>query len=486
VPGHVSQTMHAAPLLGRMPSSEKLSIIVGLRPKGDLESAALAVSDPSSPRYRQFITPVQFGEEFGASAEEYAKVLDWAKRRGLDVTPNPNRLVVEARGLVSDIESALHVKLEMRARVDGSAFYAPDKEPVLDLDVPVSRISNLDNHVAPKHSAGSGPDGSRFGFDFRQAYASCSGLRGAGQKVGILMMDDFNAGDLNLYATMTAQPPPLPVQSIPPGRGMNANPEGNLDVQMAFAMAPDAQIITFYDATSMNAILTNMANRPDVKQLSSSWTQVIDSTTHTLMAQLALQGQSFFEASGDAGSLAPGYFSGDTDLRLLPTVTNVGGTEISLSSGGSYLGESAWSGSSGTVLSFQYGGGIPIPSYQVGLSSLANKASSAYRNMPDVSAEAGAAAVVINGSLVNVGGTSASAPLWAGFMALVNQRSSNIGKPSVGFANPALYQLARSAYGTHFNDVTTGAAPGDGTNFPVVPGYDLITGLGSPNTTARC
>lgn len=83
-----------------------------------------------------------------------------------------------------------------------------------------------------------------------------------------------------------------------------------------------------------------------------------------------------------------------------------------------------WGGSSGGPLSNvvnNTGVGTPIPSYQVGLATTANQASSVYRNMPDISFPADGVQVVVSGSTFPIGGTSVAAPLWASFMALVNQ-----------------------------------------------------------------
>jgi subtilase family serine protease len=82
------------------------------------------------------------------------------------------------------------------------------------------------------------------------------------------------------------------------------------------------------------------------------------------------------------------------------------------------------------------------------------------------------------------GGTSFAAPRWAGFLALVNQQSVANGRGTVGFINPALYSLGvSSSYSSAFHDMTSGSNPpaaGDGPGFNAVPGYDLVTGWGSP------
>jgi subtilase family serine protease len=84
-----------------------------------------------------------------------------------------------------------------------------------------------------------------------------------------------------------------------------------------------------------------------------------------------------------------------------------------------------------------------------------------------------------------VGGTSAAAPAWAALIALTNASAACAGT-SVGFANPALYHAGGTAYGSDFNDVTSGNNDMTGAFglYPAGSGYDMATGLGSPNGTA--
>src|SRR6185369_5983532 len=93
--------------------------------------------------------------------------------------------------------------------------------------------------------------------------------------------------------------------------------------------------------------------------------------------------------------------------------------------------------------------------------------------------------ILKNGQTGTVGGTSAAAPLWAGFLALVNQQAAANGKPAIGNLNAILYSIGRGSnnYSTVFHDITAGnnTNTGSPTNFFAVPGFDLATGWGSPN-----
>src|SRR6185436_19896972 len=164
-----------------------------------------------------------------------------------------------------------------------------------------------------------------------------------------------------------------------------------------------------------------------------------------------------------------------------PFITIVGGTTLTTSSAGDWISETAWPFSGGGI-STSY----TIPNWQRGISMLANKGSTTLRNLPDVACLGDDVIWLVadNGLHGVVGGTSASAPSWAGFTALINQQAAAMGKPSVGFVNPAIYAIAQSStYTSVFHDITTGNNTNSSsrTNFFAMPGYDLCTGWGTPN-----
>jgi subtilase family serine protease len=153
--------------------------------------------------------------------------------------------------------------------------------------------------------------------------------------------------------------------------------------------------------------------------------------------------------------------------------------------GSSYASETVWNwgggtGSSGGISSF-----YSIPSWQTNVNVVAAQGSASFRNIPDVALTADNVYVAYgNGSSEAVGGTSCAAPLWAGFMALVNQQATLAGRSPVGFINPAIYTIAQGAnYTSCFHDITTGnnTSPDSPSLFSATNGYDLCTGLGTPN-----
>ncbi len=159
--------------------------------------------------------------------------------------------------------------------------------------------------------------------------------------------------------------------------------------------------------------------------------------------------------------------------------------------GGAWASETVWNW--GVEYGSAYdgigsGGGIStsysIPPWQQGVSMTNNQGSTTMRNIPDVALIADCVWVMYgDGDAGAFGGTSCAAPLWAGFIALVNQQAAGNGKPTVGFINPAIYAIGQSAsYTNCFHDITTGNNTwSESTNqFYAVPGYDLCTGWGTP------
>jgi uncharacterized repeat protein (TIGR03803 family) len=260
-----------------------------------------------------------------------------------------------------------------------------------------------------------------------------------------------------------------------------ANIEVALDIDMAASMAPGLASIIIYEGFITDSILNRMATDNLARQLSASWTYPIDATTEQIFQQFAAQGQSFFNASGDYDAWVGGVSTPSDD----PYITIVGGTTLTTSGpGGNWVSEKVWNWDNG----IGSGGGIsityPIPNWQKGVNMTLNHGSTTMRNIPDVALTADNVFVIADeGSSGAVGGTSAATPLWAAFIALVNQQAAANGLPSAGFINPAIYSLGLGAgYTSEFHDITLGdnTSAYSPTDFFAVPGYDLCTGWGSP------
>jgi hypothetical protein len=529
--GHVQSAvsrLHLQPV-SRLSSEKRLNLAIGLplRNQQALDDLLQQLYDPASPNYRHYLTPEQFTEQFGPTEQDYQKVIAFAKRNGLTVTAtSANRVLLDVSGPAASVEKAFNVTIRVYQHpTENRTFYAPDTEPSVDSALPILDVSGLDNYRRPHPrnliikpsgnatiavpKAGSGPSGRYFGNDFRAAYAPGVTLRGSGQTVGLVEFDGYYAGDITNYENQTGLTN-VPLQNvlldgvsgIPGYSGINnAVAEVSLDIEMAVAMAPGlAKVVVFEGNNSQNHILNAMVSSNSIKQFSCSWgwSGGPSGTTDNIFQQMAAQGQSFFNASGDSDAFTAGSNStngvDNTSLQNAPSsspyITQVGGTTLT-TSGGNWSSETVWNwdvehgskddgvGSSGGISSY-----YSIPSWQTNIDMTTNHGSTTMRNIPDVALTADNIYVYYNnGSKATFGGTSCAAPLWAGFTALVNEQAASVGRPMVGFINPAIYAIGKSTnYTADFHDTTTGnntwsSSPN---NFYAVPGYDLCTGWGTP------
>jgi kumamolisin len=322
-------------------------------------------------------------------------------------------------------------------------------------------------------------------------------VTGKGQTIAILIDTVPSDSDLKLFwkrnnsSTTLKQIEKINVKgnSLPPQEG-----EETLDVEWASGIAPDAKIriyatgsLQFVDLDlALDRILDDLTTQPRMRQLSISLGlgetfmggpagEV--ATQHQKFLRLAAAGVNVFVSSGDAGSnpddtghssngpVQAEYESSD------PCVIAVGGTSLILASSGQVAEESAWAGSGGGQSIF-----FDRPQWQEGAGVPAGNA----RCVPDVSLAADpntGALLVLNKQVSQIGGTSWSAPVWAGFCALINEARGAAGKLPLPFLNPLIYPLMGSAC---FRDIQTGSNGA----FNAGPGYDMVTGIGVPNVKA--
>jgi subtilase family serine protease len=523
--GHMPRAAARQKPVGRLDPSARLDLVMGLplRHPEQLTNLLQQLYQPAHPNFRHYLTSEQFTATFGPTEKDYQSVMKFATAHGLRVTgTHPNRTLLDVNGAVADIEKAFHVRLRLfqhphQARV----FFAPDAEPSVELDTPLLALSGLDNYVVPHPNlrritipphqnghplGGSGSSGAYTGKDFRAAYAPGVSLTGAGQSLGLFELDGYKLSNITTYESETGLPNVALTNVLIDGfAGGSSLADGSdevcLDIEMALSMAPGLSSILVYEGpppptaadtvtypvttTHVNDVLNRMATDNKAAQLSCSWGFDINATTQQIFQQYAAQGQSFFLACGDSGA----FFTAVTEPADDPYVTVVGGTMLTTTGpAGAWVSETTWN-VKGTILSpgGATGGGIsltyPIPLWQEGINMTANQGSTTMRNIPDVAMVADNIQFVYEGVALPVSGTSAAAPLWAGFAALVNQQGAAAGQAPIGFANPALYAIGQSVnYTNCFHDVTTGnnTSTNSPNKFFAVAGYDLCTGWGAP------
>lgn len=497
--------------LNDVPETNQLAIDISLPPRNEqaLNDLLKQIYDPKSPTYHHYLTPGEFTAQFGPSQQDYDAIVQFVRSNGLTVARTySNRTLIDITGNVGSIERTFHTTLRSyRHPVENRTFFAPDTDPAVNLNVPISHIDGLNNFIIPhpairtatlpstRPALGSGPNQEYMGPDFHAAYAPGVTLNGAGQIVALFELDGYVSNDIAFYERTNDLPIATLTNILPNGnvqRTKSGSEEVSLDIEMVVSMTTNLSKVIVYEAPNGNGnstpdILNRIVSDNTAKQISSSWL-IGDSPTYDIYyREMAAQGQSFFQASGDDDAFYPGIseWADDTNITL------VGGTTLfTTGPGGAWSSETVWNwfstgegnGGSGGGVNFN---SIPIPSWQQNVSMANNQGSPTLRNVPDVALTADNIYVVYNnGNSQDVGGTSCAAPLWAAFTAMVNQQALAKGEKTVGFINPAVYAIGLSGnYANCFHDITTG----NNTNLTVANayfatnGYDLCTGWGTPN-----
>jgi subtilase family serine protease len=510
-----------AQYVGRLPETQsmRIDIVLPLRNQADLDSFLQALYDPSSPSYRHFLTVQEFTAKFGPTQEDYDAVIRYAKTNGLSVVGGSrDGMDVQAEGPVGSIERAFHVSIGVYQHpTENRTFFAPDREPMVDLPFQLWHISGLDNFSIPhpmfvkksdyaaahgisaealvSHATtGSGPSASFLGSDMRAAYYGGTTLTGAGQNLGLFEFLGTDLADLTTYFNNVGQTNNVPITVLSTD-GTSAScvdsraggdcddTEQTLDMTQAIGMAPGLASLVMYVGSTDTAIISAMTTHsplPTTIGCSWGWTPADPTTLNPYFQKMAAQGQNFFAASGDSSTWSKSNEAWPADNAY---VVSVGGTDlVTASAAGPWKSETAWVDSGGGISPDS----IAIPSWQqlAGVINSSNKGSTTLRNGPDVSANANFTFYVCADQTTctanDYGGTSFATPMWAGYIALVNQQLANNGEPTIGFINPTIYsQSVTSAYGSEFHDITSGTSG----SFSAVTGYDLVTGWGSPNGT---
>ncbi|HEY6345659.1 MAG TPA: protease pro-enzyme activation domain-containing protein [Bryobacteraceae bacterium] len=501
-----------------------------------LDELLAAQRDPTSPQFRRWLTPEQYADRFGLSRRDLAKISAWLSSAGFSIEYTARgRNWIAFSGTTAQVEGAFHTAVH-RYVVNGEAHYAISSEPLLPAAIAplVGTLLGLDDFnpkppsLRPADTSASGahslaPADLATIYDINPLYQM--GVDGTGQKIAIVGVTDLDPTDIQTFRS-TYGLSPANIQTVlggaDPGTVSSALVEADLDLEWAGAIARNATLIYVYSTNFMSsatyAIDQNLA--PIISQsyggCEARQPASYPSTFETIAKQGNSQGITWVADSGDSGAADCDSDSNTTASdglavhfpASIPEVTAVGGSEFNDeganywsptngANGGSALGyipEMAWNDSVyGTGLDTRLGstgGGSSIffarPSWQKGPGVPANS----QRNLPDIalaaSADHDAYNIVIGGLTELVGGTSASTPVFAGILALLNQYTKTNG---LGNINATLYSLAVSSPAI-FHDITIGSnvvpcAPGSlecmngQLGYNATPGYNLATGLGS-------
>lgn len=541
---------------GAVEPSLKLSYITLALKKSAAQQTALdellrQQQDPSSPVFHRWLTPEEYADRFGLSQNDIDKIVDWLQSRGLKVEHLArSRNWIDFTGTAEQIQAAFRTEIH-RYRVDGELHFANSTAPSIaaELESVVLGLYGLDDfHPKPPTRRGIDTNGTAPGsalprftstdgtpslapddlamiYDITPLYNN--GFDGSGQRLVVVGQTDIDLADIRAFRntfSLPANDPQLVLYGPDPGTKTKDLGEADLDLEWSGAIARNATVIYVYSknvfGSAQYAIDQNLA--PVISMSYGACelgVSLADAVIFQAWAQQAnAQGITLLASSGDSGA-------GDCDRQeanltakqgravdfpaSIPEVTAVGGTAFSDSSGNywsntnggdyssviSYIPEIAWNetGSNGLAAS---GGGFSMffakPAWQVGLGVPSDSA----RDVPDVSLSAATHdgyIIVSSGKFIfSIGGTSASTPVFAGIVTILNQSqfaSSGQSQPGLGNINPNLYALAQNVPNV-FHDITSGnnivpcqqGSPDCSSGsfgYTAGPGYDQVTGLGS-------
>jgi kumamolisin len=446
---------------------------------------------------------------------------NWATAHRLGTTWYPGEQFAVLSGSAASVGSAFGVPVDSYRSRTGEHFYASQQPAIprllLSEVTGIGRISNYGRPETLLTTSDYVPNGGITPTGLIQAYQATAltdrGFQGQGETVVLVEISPVEISDLNDF-TQKFGLPQIQLQFV----GGNAkgaaseSGEADMDVETVHEIAPKARLV-YFDANDVPG-LTNSTDLGAELALSiaavgrqfpgalvsmslgacelsedSSDVAAIDNA-----ANLAENtGSTLYASSGDTGGADCGNFGADSVTSAkgvnipasAPDITGVGGTSLSVGTNGGYIGETTWS----SVMMAQGGaGGVSTiatrPSWQTG-PGVGGQQVPDMREVPDVSADADPLtgnAFVTQGKLESGGGTSLSAPIWAGFTALIDEFLHTSGKPPLGFANPVFYKLAADTHLSPppFHDVTAGG----NVFYQAGPGYDPVTGLGTPNVAA--
>ncbi len=525
--GGSSPESSSAPVrLGSADPDDQVQVDLILAERDPAAGAAYlaAMSDPGSPDYRHFLTAAESGARFGPTDATIACIAQALAAAGLQVIsmpPQRTRLVVSGTAAAMGAFLGLTIDSFQDPRT-GLTYHASTSEPVVpanlrDVVVGVTGlsrylpVSGIDPAAAPPPPGrGLKPVDLARAYDFQTLWDQ--GIDGTGTSIAVLQFGIDTDEDLAVFDATFGIEGPAP-ERIPVSGGLEGAPasfgvEATLDTQVLRAVAPGAQLLVygFPATTSFGAAMDAIVEDGRAQIVSVSFGKCYApgyvSLSEVLDAQQSLQraaqaGVSLFAASGDWGAYSCHAFD-RTDGQVstffpacTDNVVSVGGTALEVRDDGSYLRETGWEdylttgGSGGGEADVTGSDGQPLeplPPFQVGVAGIDQSGS---RQCPDVAAAADSDTGYVLfftdpetgvGEWKMVGGTSASAPFWAGVMALVLQRANAAGIDRLGYVTPLLYQVAQD-HPEAFHDVTRGGNLLDSAS----PGWDRATGLGSPD-----
>jgi subtilase family serine protease len=515
--------------------STTFDVTLAPRSTAGLTNYIASLSDTASANYRHFLTTAQFAQRFGASESSVDAVRAYFDGFGLRVSGlSKGRLVLHVKGTTTQIARAFAAPLETVRRANGvlaaqlssrgtvpapvahdiagiagiSSVVQPSTNTVLAHATSHSKVATTCPDDGGELSTTPNADGGYTPFQFAQLYGLntewANNITGAGQTIAVYELSAYDPGDLATFLTCYGLSPTITPVSVDGGPTGGYDDEPTLDIEEVTAMAPGATVEIYQgpnNATGPIDTYQQIADDDTASIVSTSWgTCESDpsgdpSAEQPIFEQMAAEGQTVVSAAGDAGSSdCNGITNNDPavdDPASQPYVTGVGGLSVN---DVAPLSETVWNTPVKTGDPGAGGGGISElwsrPTWQNAPGIPAN---ATMRMVPDLSSDAdpdtgfvqyftgtgqGVCTENCEAGWGSVGGTSIGSPMVSSLVATAAQAC---GTARLGFINPSLYAMATTGY----NDVTTGSNDIYGVGvYSAGPGYDMASGLGSPDGAA--
>ncbi|HJZ95294.1 MAG TPA: protease pro-enzyme activation domain-containing protein, partial [Candidatus Solibacter sp.] len=496
------------------------------------------LQDPASPNFHKWLTPDEFGGRFGVSNENLTRVADWLQSEGFTVNALARgRGWIDFSGTVAQVQKAFHTEIH-RFRIGKEAHIAPASPPSIpaELEHLIAGIRGLDDfymkrskRLQPMFTGSDGTHALAPG-DIARIYNFFLGRPG-GRTIAVIGESAVNLADIRQFRStfqLSPNDPQLLLAGVDPGVvSGDVLLEADADLEWAGSASPNSTILYAY-ATDVVVAAQKVIDENLAPILTFSFGTCEAGTSQSdarfiqdLAQQANAQGITWVASSGDAGAAAcdQGSYPATQGLSVslpasLPEVTAVGGTEfnesnsawnsvnsLDQSSAFGPLPEIAWNDTSSTIGLAASGGGASVLYPKPWWQRAPGVPDDGARDVPDISLSASfnhdPYIVFSGGKTYAAGGTSLSAPVFAGMVAAVIVGGVGTASGGLGNINPSLYRTASfpsGMSGAPFHDITSGnnfvlcaAGTKDCANgslgYAAGPGYDLVTGLGSVNAS---
>jgi subtilase family serine protease len=519
----------------RAPITTTFDVTLAPRSTSGLADYIASLSDTASPIYRHFLSTAQFANRFGATTSSVDAVREYFESFGLRAgSLSKGRLVLHVKGTTTQIARAFAASIETVRRTNGvlaaqlsttgtvpapiahdiagvaglSSVVQPSNDLVLSHSSAHSAVATTCPADGGETSTTPNSNGGYTPFQLAQLYGLntewAKNITGVGQTIAVYELSAYDPGDLATFLTCYGLTPSITPVSVDGGPTGGYDDEPTLDIEELTAMAPGANVDIYQgpnNSTGPIDTYQQIADDDTATVVSTSWgTCESDpsgdpSAEQPIFEQMAAQGQTIMSAAGDEGSSdCNGITNNDPavdDPASQPYVTGVGGLTVNDIAP---LNETVWNTPVKTGNGGAGGGGVSElwsrPTWQ---NAPGIAAGATMRMVPDLSSDAdpgtgfvqyftgsgqGVCTQNCEAGWNAVGGTSIGSPMVS---ALVATAAQVCGVARLGFINPSLYEMAS----TGFNDVTTGSndlySVGE---YSAGPGYDMASGLGSPDGAA--